>query len=669
MIRVALFIDNGPNSGYRGVVPAVTLQSDSGIKATLTDAQSSFALTQAAGESARYRVDQYRLLAAETADFQEAKKIAQSLSQQSLDAAITVDTSGGKPLYSVLSGSYETGTLAQSAAQTVRQKTGLNPTVVGPFRLEAGKYATVQEAEKEEAVYEQKGIRANVARLLDGQTVKYGVWLGQGATEADRQALLEKLKPMFPGKTFQPPTARLYVVQEKVAAGNTTADTLTAYAFSPVAKIRAVPNSSSGAIPSIKVVERSNRKYRGTIELLLHKGYLTVVNELPLEQYLYGVVGTEMATGWPLEALKAQAVLARTLAMGQGNKYGVANVSDSVYEQAYYGLGKEAEDVRQAVDQTAGIVIRYQGKLTSSLFYSNAGGMTADGSEVWGNKVSYLPSVPSPDDEPQKSARLWYRVSTPDGAIGYVRNDLVTLTGQKTPLGLRTGKTNTDNLNFRTGPSTVYHKATRTLPLGTELIILAEAYEENAYSWIRGPFSSEEVTAMLNAQQKKMKAPLFSSPVQRLVVTQYGPSGRVMAMQADGKPVAVPYPDAFRSVFQQEGTGLKSTLFRVEETGAYTVLGAGGQTVSFPSSGKVLYAIGADTVTPLKPNGSNNEFVLYGKGDQWRVVTKSPAFVIHGKGFGHGLGLSQFGAKALAEKGYDYLEILQYYYKNVTIGP
>ncbi|MCK9912312.1 SpoIID/LytB domain-containing protein, partial [Microbacteriaceae bacterium K1510] len=83
------------------------------------------------------------------------------------------------------------------------------------------------------------------------------------------------------------------------------------------------------------VEEREQRKYRGTIELSSYKSHLAVINELPLEQYLYGVVGSEMVAGWPLEALKTQAVLSRTRAVNQGNKYGIANLSDTVLEQAY----------------------------------------------------------------------------------------------------------------------------------------------------------------------------------------------------------------------------------------------------------------------------------------------------------------------------------------------
>ncbi len=67
---------------------------------------------------------------------------------------------------------------------------------------------------------------------------------------------------------------------------------------------------------------------------------LALVNEVPMEQYLYGVVGSELSSGWPTEALKAQAVAARTFAIKQGNKYEIAQVTDTTLDQAYYGYAK-----------------------------------------------------------------------------------------------------------------------------------------------------------------------------------------------------------------------------------------------------------------------------------------------------------------------------------------
>ncbi|MCK9912673.1 hypothetical protein MXD81_26195, partial [Microbacteriaceae bacterium K1510] len=78
----------------------------------------------------------------------------------------------------------------------------------------------------------------------------------------------------------------------------------------------------------------------------------------------------------------------------------------------------------------------------------------------------------------------------------------------------------------------------------------------------------------INANQDRNKAPRFSSPIQTLRVTDRGPSGRVLSIEADGRVLASPSPDAQRSIFKQGENMLRSTKFYIEEMGTFTVLGA-----------------------------------------------------------------------------------------------
>ncbi|WP_155252441.1 SpoIID/LytB domain-containing protein, partial [Paenibacillus polymyxa] len=102
------------------------------------------------------------------------------------------------------------------------------------------------------------------------------------------------------------------------------------------------------------VVERSQRTYRGDMEISMTSGQLALVNDVPLEQYLYSVVGAEVYSSWPAEALKAQAVAARSYALAQGNRFQIGNVVDGTLSQAYNGKGSEHANVSEAVDATAG---------------------------------------------------------------------------------------------------------------------------------------------------------------------------------------------------------------------------------------------------------------------------------------------------------------------------
>jgi stage II sporulation protein D len=664
-IRVALFIDMG--QGYRGVVPTVTLTGEKSLEIRMNAEGGTVNLPMLGEESARFRVDEYFLQVTETADPIRAQQVAQQLSQRKLDAAIQMELRGATPVYQVVSGTFDTYQAAANQARTVAQATGVQPTVKGPHRLEAGRFGSLKEAQDWETAFEVSGISAHTVLLADGGKLSYAVWVGDEVSAEAAGRVRQAAEAAFPAFSYREPQNRSYVVLKKdVTVGGGDVETVWKYVFSPQVKLTVQPKKG-GSLPLIGVVERENRKYRGVIELSEYKGHLTVVNELPLEQYLYGVVGSEMASGWPLEALKTQAVLARTRAVGQGNKYGIANLSDTVYEQAYYGYAREAADIRRAVDETEGEVIKYKGKVAESFFYSNAGGMTSDGTEVWGNPVPYLKPVMSDDSEPLEKAKIWYHVSLPDGSLGYIRSDLVNVTGSQTAMGLQTAVVNTNNTNLRSGPSTTYHRVLSTLPLGTEVTILRQEAEENAFSWTRGPYTPQEVQAMINANQDRYKAPRLTSPVETLRVTQRGPSGRVLKMEANGMEIATSSPDAHRSIFRQGDSGLRSTKFEVEEMGTFTVLGANGRKVEFPRAGFDLQAIGANGFGPVSANGYNLEFVIYSALSDWRVASKQQAFLLRGYGYGHGLGVSQYGAKAMAESGYDYKEILQHYYQNVTI--
>ncbi len=658
-IRVALFVDMG--QGYRNVVPAVTLSSDRGLSVQL---DSGAALPDFGGDTARFRVDEFQLVLMETSDLYAAQRMAQQASQNKIDASIQVAMTKGSPRYRVISGSYGTYALAAAQAEKTAASLGVRAAVKGPFRLEAGQFQSLGEAQEWEMAFEMSGVPAHTVLLPNKNKIRYAVWIGDEISKDALKSLKKTAQSHYPGMAYNDAAADEYVVLNREAMSGAANNTVWQYAFSPNVKLVVNPAKASET-PLIGVEEREHRQYRGQIELSSYKGHLTVVNELPLDEYLYSVVGSEMVTGWPLEALKTQAVLSRTRALWQGNKYGIANVSDTVTEQAYYGYGREQNDVRRAVDQTSGEVITYRGKLVEALFYSNAGGLTADGTEVWGNPVPYTRSVDSFDTEPMEKAPPWYLVSLMDGSIGYIRADMVSVTGSN-PLGLQTGVVNTNNLNFRAGPSTTYHKVINTLSAGTQVTIIKAEPEENAFSWTRGPYTGAELAAMINASQQKNKAANISGPVNTLTVTSRGPSGRVLQMEANGQTLAVTSPDAHRAIFPQGGVGLRSSKFDVEDQGSFTILGANGKKTT--QQGKDLQVMGAGGFGLVSANGFSEDFLVYTGFNEWKVLSKVKKFVFRGNGYGHGLGVSQYGAKAMAEDGYDYRQILEYYYKDVTIG-
>ena len=145
-------------------------------------------------------------------------------------------------------------------------------------------------------------------------------------------------------------------------------------------------------------VSTKGRWYRGKLIVKNINGKLTVINDVGLEDYIKGVVPSEMSSSWELEALKAQAIAARSYALanlGKQSKYGY-DLKDNTEDQAYNGAGAETEKTNRAVDDTQGLVLTYDMKIISAYYSASAGGMT--NTDAWGSNLPYLHSVFSFDD-------------------------------------------------------------------------------------------------------------------------------------------------------------------------------------------------------------------------------------------------------------------------------
>ncbi len=147
------------------------------------------------------------------------------------------------------------------------------------------------------------------------------------------------------------------------------------------------------------VLQIGNIKYRGALTALSHTDQqLTVINRLPIEQYLYGVVPKEMPATWHSEALKAQAVAARGFALaniGKFNHIGF-DVCNTVNSQVYGGYESEKAATTKAVDETYGKVMSANGELVIPYYHSNSGGQTESSEYVWNEEVSYVRGIDDP---------------------------------------------------------------------------------------------------------------------------------------------------------------------------------------------------------------------------------------------------------------------------------
>ena len=141
------------------------------------------------------------------------------------------------------------------------------------------------------------------------------------------------------------------------------------------------------------------KQYRGKLEIAPQAGFLRVINITPLESYLQGVVANEMPHTWPLEALKAQAVAARSYAHANLVKGKPFDLYADVRSQVYAGVAGEQPRTTEAVRATAGEGVLYAGKVATTYYSSSSGGRTASALDVFGFDVPYLVSRPDPWDK------------------------------------------------------------------------------------------------------------------------------------------------------------------------------------------------------------------------------------------------------------------------------
>ncbi|WP_225442491.1 SpoIID/LytB domain-containing protein [Paenibacillus lycopersici] len=620
-----------------------------------------------AGDTIRFAMDNYSPLLFETADYMKALNALKRLKALGASGMMTAVTASGGKTYQISEGSYATAGDAGAAGDkwmkdaTIAGIAGKSAKagIIGPLHLETGlKFTSQGEASAAAQKLSAAGIEAYAAMKQSGTAAgAYTVLIGAESDAAALGAVKAVAQQADAGLTLSQTDAKssyILIRDDYTTAESASKPPVPLYSV-PVAgtKVWVETKDASG----VKLAERYNRSYRGSFEVSGLNNKMAVINEVPFEQYVYAVVGAEMPASWPAEALKAQAVAARSYALYQGFGFQIAHVVDTTLSQAYGGIGSEKPASTAAVDATKGEVAMYGGKVINTVFSSSAGGFTADAQEIWGSSVDYLKSVQSPDSSSENGLFKWYRVVLANNQVGYIREDLVEDTGQKSAGGQAVLRVKGDSTKVRAIPlAQDSTEVVATVGKGALVVQLEKVTQSNEMSWVRGTYSAAELLKL--TQGKLSKA--IGGPIKTLEISKQGPSGRPTEIEANGQPISVKTPDAFRSAFG----GLPSTLFTIDETARVTIAGSGSATSERPADGGAMYVIGADgQKQELK---ASNYFILNG-GGQVRAATKDPEFRFVGSGNGHGVGLSQYGARGLANLGYDYKYIMQYYYKDAKI--
>lgn len=196
--------------------------------------------------------------------------------------------------------------------------------------------------------------------------------------------------------------------------------------------VLAVPAGCRG--PAKKTPPKSDYKYQEP-EITLYDNETGQKRKIKFEEYIAGVVAAEMEPSWPIEALAAQSILARTFTLHkikyeQGVPKHEADASTSTEEFQAYDPARVTPQVREAVKRTRGEVIKYQGRYVRAWFHSNAGGKTATALEGLAFKKEKTPYIQSVSDPGQKVAKPEDKTWTASIALEEVRAAVLQQSGK-----------------------------------------------------------------------------------------------------------------------------------------------------------------------------------------------------------------------------------------------
>lgn len=347
------------------------------------------------------------------------------------------------------------------------------------------------------------------------------------------------------------------------------------------------------------------RPYRGRMILKAANGIL-LLNCLPLEDYLKGTIKLEVNPSWPPEALKAQIVVSRTYALKNLGRHKEEGFDFCTTEhcQRYGGINAEDPKTNHLVESTRGVVLTYQGELASVVFHSESGGYTDSALNVWGREVPYLVEVPSPWEDDTPHAH--WRVS---------------LTKEEIEKALRKAGYLTESLEdlqFVPGENGRMKEVVLFTKRGRWVIPASRFREAVGVNVLLSTYFRVEIEGSV----QKRNTPLAS------------PKGSSQKRGAFGN-------EEIHKLLEKEDWTLEDILLFLE----------------WREKERKGQKIEEESEEPVVEDFIEEEKVVYGE-----------RLVFEGRGWGHGVGLSQWGAFGMACAGFSFPEILGHYFPGCKLG-
>jgi len=367
------------------------------------------------------------------------------------------------------------------------------------------------------------------------------------------------------------------------------------------------------------MVQFNKSLYRGHLQADITDKGARIINHVGIEDYLRGVVGSEIGSLSPPESLRAQTVIARTYAYASRNKHGSegADVCDSTHCQAYKGASAERATIDPAVQATRGIIMISDGEPIATLYHASCGGMTSDNDKVFGGAPrSYLRRVVCPFCRDGTNFR-WTRSITAATLIKALRSEKITFTRlYDAEIDAPTHMDRVTSLILHTDTGT--HKVRGTT--------------------IRRLFDLPSTTFVLGNRNQTRQLIAAATPVKRRE-TDTAEQRIMIASLADDAS------DGPAQLMILTGSGLKRTL-RPEE---------GWQTIGLYPAGDT--APGSEEQLPPARLAAK----------QRSRAAQLDELQIFGRGYGHQVGLCQAGTIEMGKRNWSYRQILAFYYSNVAL--
>jgi len=338
------------------------------------------------------------------------------------------------------------------------------------------------------------------------------------------------------------------------------------------------------------------KQYRGQLEVSVAGSFLRVVDVVGLESYVQGVVAGEMPDSWPAEALRAQAVAARSFALARLVKGKPFDLYSDPRSQMYLGVAGEKPATNAAVQATAGQVVVYGGKVATTMYFSSSGGRTASAADVFGTAIPYLVSKSDPWDK----VSPWFRwgpvllgARTMQSKLGADAR-VVDATGTPTP----SGRIRSLVLQTVNGPETIPATLVRTA-LGLRS------------TWLQ--------IGVLRLDRPSASPTVFGSSVDLDGVVRGVPAA-TLASSPDARawaPVTAATPDP-SGILSLPVKPNRTTRYRIQSTGAAT------PALLVEVAPRLQLALGVDPTTitgTVRPAAAGATVVLERKkGTEWAAV-------------------------------------------------